>query len=61
MEQEEKERQERLREMERQRDEIAAQKQALLEAEGVMGKVEDNDVDNDVTSQSTISKQTVSN
>ena len=68
MEQEEKERQERLREMERQRDEITvgeqmltAQKQALLEAEGVMGKVDDNDVDNDVASQSTISDLTVSN
>ena len=68
VEQEEKVRQERLREMERQRDEIAAgermlaaQKQALLEAEGVMGKVDDNDVDNDVASQSTISDQTVSN
>ena len=64
----EKVRQERLREMERQRDKIAAgermlaaQKQALLEAEGVMGKVDDNDVDNDVASQSTISDQTVSN
>ena len=68
VEQEEKERQERLREMERQRDEIAAgermltaQKQALLKAEGVMGKVDDNDVDNDVASQSTVSDQTVSN
>ena len=64
VEQEEKERQERLREMERQRDEIAAgermlaaQKQALLKAEGVMGKVDDNDV----ASQSTVSDQTVSN
>ena len=68
VEQEEKERQERLREMERQRDEItagewmlAAQKQVLLEAEGVMGKVNDNNVDNDVASQSTVSDQTVSN
>ena len=68
MEQEEKERQERLREMERQRDKIAvgewmlaAQKQVLLKAEGVMGKVDDNNVDNDVASQSTISDQTVSN
>ena len=68
VEQEEKERQERLREMERQRDKItagewmlAAQKQALLEAEGVMGKVDDNNVDNDVASQSTVSDQTVSN
>ena len=68
MEQEEKERQERLREMERQRDEIAAgermlaaQKQVLLKAEGVMGKVDDNNVDNDVTSQSTVSNRTVSN
>ena len=68
MEQKEKERQERLREMERQRDEIAvgelmlaAQKQALLEVEGVMGKVNDNNVDNDVASQSTISEPTVSN
>ena len=68
VEQEEKERQERLREMERQRDEItvgeqmlAAQKQALLEVEGVMGKVNDNDIDNDIASQSTISDQMVSN
>ena len=68
VEQEEKERQERLREMERQRDEItagewmlAAQKQVLLKAEGVMGKVNDNNVDNNVASQSTISDQTVSN
>ena len=68
MEQEEKERQERLREMERQRDEIAAgermlaaQKQVLLKVEGVMGKVDDNNVDNDVASQSTISDQMVSN
>ena len=68
VEQEEKERQERLREMERQRDEITAgewmlvaQKQALLEAEGVMGKVDDNNVNNDVASQSTVSDQTVSN
>ena len=57
-----------MREMERQRDKIAvgeqmltAQKQALFEAEGVMGKVNDNDIDNVVASQSTISKQTVSN
>ena len=64
MEQEEKERQERLREMERKRDKItatewvlAAQKQALLEVEWVMDKV---DVNNNVASQSTISKQTVS-
>ena len=68
VEQEEKERQERLREMERQRDKItvgermlAAQKQALLKVESVMGKVNDNDVDNNVASQSTISEQTVSN
>ena len=68
MEQEEKERQERLREMERKRDEITvgeqmltAQKQVLLKAEGVMGKVDDIDIDNNVASQSTISEQTVSN
>ena len=55
------------REMERKRDEItvaeqvlAAQKQVLLKAERGMDKINDNNVDNDVTSQSTISKQTVS-
>ena len=66
MEQEEREKQERLKEMERKREkitlaewELAAQKQALLKAEKGMEERDNND-DVNATSQSPMSEQMVS-
>ena len=66
-EKEEMETQERVREMERKREEItvakcklAPQRKALLKVERAIDDIDDNDINNDVRSQSLVSKNTVS-